>query len=127
MRNPQFLKDLKQENESCATGIKTWPVVEACLSIHSVAGLLGVFPLPYGILTACFPAVLTALLVGRALMALGFRNHPGRPVFTFDISCYISDTSQYFSTHTHTYIYIYRIYIYTYTDAYISVCTDIHR
>ncbi|CAE7536477.1 unnamed protein product [Symbiodinium necroappetens] len=39
-----------------------------CLSIHSVASFLGVFPLPYSAFTSCLPGVLGVLLVARVLM-----------------------------------------------------------
>lgn len=38
-----------------------------CLSIHMIANLFGVFPVPYAVLTSCFPGVVATILVARHL------------------------------------------------------------
>eukprot|EP00435_Cladocopium_sp_Y103_P004743 s60_g1.t1 len=42
------------------------PIV--CLTIHSVASLFGVYPLPYAVLTGCIPGILAALVVARLVV-----------------------------------------------------------
>ncbi|CAE7456932.1 unnamed protein product [Symbiodinium sp. CCMP2592] len=68
------------------------PVV--CIAIQTIAGALGVFPLPYLILTAAIPAQTVALIVARLSVPPDLLSTEVRKWWTYVTFCFIAYPSQ---------------------------------